>query len=218
MVRQLYLALALSTICYPAWAPVLSVATAQPDEAGSQQRARRLFNEGLGLAESGRWAEALSAFRQSAELVPRASTSYNIANALYRLDRPVDALEELDRYDELPEVRGGGTAWERGDALRELLDDAVAEVRLAITPASAKVFVDGRPFAATGFERTLRLNPGTHSLQITHESYTSSFRELSVARGSRLTYTIALQPLTPAPSRATVLTTSTLSSTSCAGS
>ena len=210
MVRLLYLVLALSTICGPAWVPVLSTATAQ-DDAESRERARRLFEEGLALANSERWTEALSAFRRSAELVPRASTSYNIANALYRLGRPVDALEELDRYEEMPEVRAGGTAWERGTALRDLLDAAVAEVRLAITPASAKVFVDGRLSAATGLDRTIRLNPGTHSIHITHESYASSLRELRVEPGGREAYTIALQPHTPTPPPAMAVTPSGVS-------
>jgi len=215
MVKLLYLVLALSTLCCPAWVPVLSTASAQ-DEAGNRQRARRLFEEGVALAESGRWAEALSAFRRSAELVPRASTSYNIANALYRLDRPVDALAELDRYEEMPEVRAGGAAWERGDALRELLDDTVAEVRLAITPGSAKVFIDGRLSPTTGLERTLRLNPGTHSIHITHESYASSLRELRVERGSRADYAIALQPLTARAAPAIAITPSGVSTTEAA--
>jgi len=205
MVRLLYLVLALSTICGPAWVPALSTAAAQ-DDAIAAQRARGLFQHGVALAKSERWAEALAAFRRSAELVPRASTSYNIANALYRLDRPVDALAELDRYEEMPEVRAGGEAWERGAALRELLDGAVAEIRLAITPASAKVSVDGRLSAATGLERTLRLNPGTHSIHITHEDYASALREVQVARGSRQAYTIALQPHTPAASPALAIT------------
>jgi tetratricopeptide (TPR) repeat protein len=215
MVRLLYLALALSTICYPAWVPTLSTAAAQ-DGATTAQRARRLFEHGVALAQSERWAEALAAFRRSAELVPRASTSYNIANALYRLDRPVDALAELDRYEEMPEVRAGGTAWERGAALRELLDAAVAEVRLAITPASAKVSVDGRLSAATGLDRTLRLNPGTHSIHITHEDYASALREVQVARGSRQAYTIALQPHTPAASPALAITPTGISTAEAA--
>ena len=193
MVRALYFALALSMACCSTWLPGLSTASAQA-ETGRVERARRLFDDGLTLAKYGRWSEALSAFRRSAELVPRASTSYNIAHALYRLDRPADALEELDRYDDLPEVRGGGTAWERGDALRRLLEDAVAEVRLAITPATSKVFVDGQLSSATGPQRTLRLNPGTHSIRITHETYASSSREWQLARGSRETHMIALQP------------------------
>jgi hypothetical protein len=187
------LALALS----PAWTPVASTATAQEDKAGDPQQARRLFEEGVALAESQRWAEALSAFRRSAELVPRASTSFNIANALYRLDRPADALVELDRYGELPEVQRDYAALRREAALRALVEDAVAEVRLAITPSAAEVFVDGRLSTATGFERLIHLNPGTHSIRIAQDGYVATLRALHVGRGSREAFTIALRPRTP---------------------
>ena len=215
MVRCLRFAVVLSIACCPAWAPTLSTASAQ-DAAASPGQARRLFEEGVKLARSERWAEALSAFRGSSELVPRASTSYNIANALYRLDRPADALAELDRYDQMPEVIDNYAAFTRGAALRELLDEAVAEVRLAITPAGAQVFVDGRHSTATGFERTLLLNPGTHSIRITHENYVSSLRELRVERGSRQAYTIALQPQPPPVSAAIPIPPSSISTTDAA--
>ncbi len=195
MVKTLYFALALSMVCAPLWTPAISVAAAQ---AGNEARARSLFEEGLSFAGSNRWSEALSAFRRSAEIVPRASTSYNIANALYRLDRPADALVELQRYEAMPEAPSDYPALKRESALRKLLNEAVAEVRLAITPSGADVFVDGRQSVTTGFERIIRLNPGTHSLRITHDRYETVLRELKVERGSRQAYTIALQPETPA--------------------
>lgn len=197
MVRLLYFLVTLSLAWSPDWAAVGSTATAQQDTAGDTQRARSLFEEGLALAESQRWAEALSAFRRSAELVPRASTSFNIANALYRLDRPADALVELDRHGAMPEVQRDYAALRREAALRELVKTAVAEVRLAITPSAAEAFVDGRLSKATGFERLLHLNPGTHSIRITHDGYVATLRELHVERGSRGALTIALRPHTP---------------------
>jgi hypothetical protein len=195
MVKPLYLALALALAPVLPWAASLPTAGAQAD-APNQTRARRLFEEGLALAESERWAEALSAFRRSLDLVPRASTSYNIANAFYRLDRPVEGLAELDDYESMPEVLGNAAARERGTTLRGLLESAVAEVRLAITPIDAEVFIDGRPSGHTGFERSIRMNPGRHSLRVTHDDYEPSVREVRVERGSRLAYTIALRPVT----------------------
>lgn len=186
-------------------AQALPSATAQDVEA-PQQRARELFKEGVELAKSERWAEALSAFRDSGKLVPRASTSYNIANALYRLDRPVEAYEELEKYDAMPEVRLSETARDRGATLRGLLPSAVAEVRLAITPQGAEVFVDGRRSSATGPIRLIRLNPGSHSIRMTHAGYQSSVQEIQVQRGARLTQTIALQPVSPSARSAASMT------------
>ena len=197
--KPVYLALAL--VLSPAlnWAGWPPTAAAQA-EAPDQIRARGFFEEGLALAESERWAEALAAFIRSQDLVQRASTSYNIANAFYRLDRPVEGLAELDDYDAMPEVRGDEDARERGRSLRGLLESAVAEVHLAITPVEAQVFIDGRLARDSGLERSIRMNPGPHSLRVTHDSYEPHARELRVERGSRQAHTIALQPLTPVES------------------
>ena len=198
MVRLLYIVLALFSGSAAAWASLPSAAAAQLN-AEKEKEAKRLFEKGLTLAEEQRWSDALSSFQASADLVPRASSSYNIANALYRLNRPMNGLKELERYDEFPEVRYNYAAQQRGAALRALLEDAVAEAQLTITPADAKLFVDGRPFPNLGLERTLRLNPGTHSLRVTHDNYASSLIELDLERGVRETLAITLQPLTLPP-------------------
>lgn len=158
-----------------------------------EARARDLFDEGLAFAQADRWPEALAAFRRSATLVPRASTSYNIANALYRLDRPVEALSELDDYDRMPEVQLDGRAQRRGDELRALLLDAVGEVRLTVTPTAAVVFVDGLPSPLQGRQRRILLNPGVHSIEVTHEGYAPDRREIRVNRGSRHSYSVELE-------------------------
>jgi tetratricopeptide (TPR) repeat protein len=162
-------------------------------------KAKQHFERGVELAESNRWAQALSAFRRSATLVPRASTSYNIANALYRLDRPIDGLKELDRYEKFSDVRYNYAAQQRGEALRDLLDAAVAEVELTVRPPDAQLFVDGTLLPAEGIGRRLRLNPGAHSLRLTHDAHEAAFRELKLERGARESLTITLEPLATAP-------------------
>lgn len=171
-----------------AWVPAGS-AQAQKAEA------RALFEEGVELAESDRWAEALVAFRRSSRLVPRPSTSYNIANALYRVDRPVDALAELDAHDRMPAVIGNESAQRRSRELRSLILAAVAEVDLMVTPAAASVFVDGMPTSLDGRRRVLLLNPGTHFIQVARDGYHPERREVRVERGDRETLTVRLEPI-----------------------
>ncbi len=210
MVKLLYFVSALSVVCCFFGAQSPPTAAAQGGET-PHARARELFKEGVALGKSQRWAEALSAFRDSAELVPRASTSYNIANALYRLARPVEGLEELDRFESMSEVLIDPAARERGARLRELLESSVAELRLAITPERADVFVDGRLRAGAGPIRELRLNPGRHSIRISHEGYETSVREIQAKRGSREAQTIALKPRTPTSPPAVALSGATFS-------
>jgi hypothetical protein len=99
------------------------------------------------------------------------------------------------------DLRGGPRAKGAVGALHEL----------GSSEASAKVFVDGWLSAATGLDRTIRLNPGTHSIHITDGRYASSLRELRVEPGGREAYTIALQPHTPTPPPAMAVTPSGVS-------
>ncbi len=190
MVKALALALSLLGAAVALGGAPSSAAAEDP---GRQETARRLFEEGVALAQADRWAEALSAFRRSQALVRRASTSYNIANALYRLDRPVQALAELDEYASMPEVRYDAIARRRGEELRALVEKAVGVVRLEVSPEAAMVFVDGRPSVALGAERRLLLDPGNHSLRVTHEGYQSYRREIQVERGAEQTLRVALE-------------------------
>lgn len=167
-----------------------------------QYQARDLFDDGISLAKRERWPEALWAFRRSAELVRRPSTSYNIANALYRLDRPIDGLAELDQYESMSEVLSSQAARERGETLRRLLESAAATITLAVTPGEAEVFVDRKPIQGTGPNRTIRMNPGVHALRVTHPEHETASRQLDLERGSRRTLEIALQPRTPVAERA----------------
>ena len=201
MVRSVCIALALCMSSATGVALLPSAACAQAS-AGAEAEAKRLFRKGLALGKANRWADALLVFRRSAALVPRASTSYNIANALYRVGRPLDGLEELERYEEFSEVRYNYAAQQRGEALRDLLEKAIAEVQLAVRPPDARLFVDGTLLPIEGVGRKLRLNPGPHSLRLSHDAYETAFRELELEPGARESLAITLEslatPSTPA--------------------
>ena len=208
MVKLLVFVLALSLGVAP------SASLAQANESPAQQQeARRFFDRGLYLARSERWADALASFRRSAELVPRASTSYNIANALYRLNRPADGLRELDRHHALAEASGDDEALRREADLRVLLVSAVAEVRFAITPTDGRLFIDGGVSSLSGFERLVRLNPGTHSIRVVREGYVSAVRELEVEAGTREYYAISLERAKAAETEPWAVSTAGLSNT-----
>jgi hypothetical protein len=195
MVRTLSLTLALTFTL----ALAQSAAAQAPGSAteSKSEQARRLFEEGVALAKSEDWAEALWAFRRSRGLVPRPSTSYNIANVLYRLDRPANGLAELDAYDEMPGVIADRAAQERGAMLRGLLENAAAQIQIAITPMDAEVYVDGRGSTSKGGDRAILLNPGHHSLRFTRDGYEPTTIDVKVERGSRQSHAVALRPKAP---------------------
>ena len=191
MVRILYVAMSLWLASLALVVPAPRSALAQDAEV--QAQARKLFTDGLAFAKANRWAWALSAFQRSRALVPRASTSYNIANALYRLERPVEALSELDDYDRLPEVQSDPVAAERGETLRALVRDAVAEVKLTVVPGKALVYIDDQLSSLQGNYRTVLLDPGAHTLRVAHEGYEPYRLELQMDRGERKALLVELR-------------------------
>jgi len=108
----------------------------------------------------------------------------------------------------MPEVEQDPGARRRGDELRALLLGAVGKVQLTVTPAVARVFVDGLPSVSEGRERLIIVNPGTHSILVTHEGYEPHRREIRVDRGSEHACSIELKTSPSAIPPATTLTVS----------
>jgi tetratricopeptide (TPR) repeat protein len=99
---------------------------AQPSEPEptDDQKARELFEQGDEQYKSGRYEEALIALRRAYELSGREALLFNIANALEKLGRDEQALENLEAYaPHAPEARRVGVT-ARIEALRARLDAA----------------------------------------------------------------------------------------------
>ena len=202
MLRIWHAVFALTLVCGPlgTWFP--DAASAQVSSS-RRQAAESSLEQGLILAAEGRWSTALAAFRRSADLAPSAEASYNIANALHHLGRPADGLDELDRYDTLDEVRRDYEAWSRGAALRRLMEAAVSELRLRITPREAVLFINDQQSETSGFERAIRLNPGTYAIRVAHEGHRTWTKEVELKPGDLDGYTIVLEE---APAAAAAMT------------
>src|SRR5690606_9362564 len=96
---------------------------------------------------------------------------FNIGFALVRLGRFTEAIEALDRYLVMTE---GETSERREEAARLRGESvaSVAEIELEVSPPDARVLVDGEPLdAETGSPRTLRLDPGRHTVRASAEGH-----------------------------------------------
>jgi len=197
------LVFACAAVCVPG--VVEAQARAEADE-GSE--ARELFYQGIALAEEARWAEALEAFEHSYELVPRASTQYNLANALFNLGRAVEAEASIARYLELAEA--AGEPKERIAEAKELATLArrrSVTLRVHVSPKDATVTLDGREVPGDEL-RAVRVDPGDHVLQVTMAGYEPVVLRSTYPAGSRAEPEIKLAaqpgaPAVPSPSAAT---------------
>lgn len=192
-------------VALAAFAPSPLAAQA-PNEAvaddTAEARARALFERGLAAAEAGAHADALIHFERSFELVPRASTAFNVAVQHARLGRPTAALRALDSLHELSpseaDVRDA-------EALRGRLRASLATLVVRVAPPSATVVVDGAVVPGVGSERTLVLDPGARRVEVRADDHEASRRSITLLAGATaeerfdLVPRVSLEAHVPAP-------------------
>lgn len=170
---------------------------APSDAAPAQvEEARRLFLEGIEFGRRERWADAARSFEASLNVLPRASSAFNLASALYRLGRIVEAQAFLERYRSL--AAPDDPNHQAAVALLGELSLAMARITLYLDPPESQVVIDGKHRAGEGRLRELPMDPGVHSLEVRARGYHSYVEQLRVSRGQPMAREIALDPL-PAP-------------------
>jgi hypothetical protein len=111
--------------------------------------ARAAFEQGASLASEGRWNDALAQFERSAALRPHATTLYNLGFCERALGHPTRAKKYFNQALARDTVTTGTELTpELRSATARYLSEASAQIatpRLSISPADAKVSVDGRP-------------------------------------------------------------------------
>lgn len=137
------------------------LALASSTQAQDLDRARTVFEEGLGHSQAERWVPALEAFRRSLEIAEMPVTLFNIASVLMRLGRMQEAVATLERYKEVAEPSARAEA----DPLLEQARSAIRTVRATVEPPNTTLAVDGTDVPGEGRNRMLRVDPGTHTVR-----------------------------------------------------
>ncbi len=195
-------------------------ADASPSE-DAKTTARAHFATGFAHVKKFQWAEALSAFERSAEIVPNAVTSLNIGLCERALGRYVRARRSLLRAVSEDAAAGGAVLSESSRAditgyLREF-DEVLAKAKITVRPADAVMTVDGRPLAPLTTEpgATLAaglappgkgtalpaetveviLDPGNHVFVLGRKGFSDVIVNRTLAPGERATLNFELEKL-----------------------
>jgi tetratricopeptide (TPR) repeat protein len=103
--------------------------------ADAEGEARKAFEQGVAASSEARWQEARRAFRHSLDLLVKPSTLFNLAVADLKLGNAQEALDALDRFEQLANPKQHAGMLERASGLR-----AEAErTRDAARPANERV-------------------------------------------------------------------------------
>lgn len=166
--------------------------------ATNSAAARALFAEGLTAAEAGDHAAAADRFERALELRWAAPIAYNFAEALSRMGRLVEAIENLhaiERSEASLDVK------ETARARREELEPSVGRLRVVLTPdePGLSIRVDGRPLPQALRGVAFPVDPGERRLTIHRGAQEAGVAQSTVVAGVETTVHVEVAPRLPTP-------------------
>jgi hypothetical protein len=155
-------------------------------------RARVLDQEGAKAYGDGRYNDAIRYFEEAYRLGGPSFELWNIAKCHVRLDQPEQAASTLERYLALESL----PAEDRDEATVQLeaLRKRSSVLTVASAPAGAAVTVDGRaPAEGAKTPTSLTLEPGVHTIVLSHPSYATYTRTVEARYGRAVIVDVLLQ-------------------------
>ncbi len=178
-----------------AFAPSAQALTPLPPPPAAQADAYKLHMEnGVKLFEDRNYDAARAEFRAAYDARPKASPLLNIAlayKAEFKYPRAIEALETA-----LAKHRDTMGADDVKAAEGELKDmrALLAHVKITVSPASARVTIDGDALTAAALEQPIPLGPGTHRVTAAAESFASIEQSFTVASSEATEVALTLIP------------------------
>lgn len=165
---------------------VLGASTARAQSAQETALARKLFEEGVTLADHGDWQGAADRFGRAFALKPTSGIAFNYASALVEVGRIVEACELLRS------VTRDATA---SAPLRSEAEAKLAQVsprigyltvRVEGDPGpDGRVDVDGTDWPRAAWGVASPVDPGTHMVRLSRGELEISREEVSLGDGER---------------------------------
>lgn len=169
----------LLTCLHLVWMPHL--VRAQSSRAEIRSQVSLLFDQGLDAADAGRWDQAVDAFEQAYELMPRPTILFNLAGAWAKVGLLRDAEEA---YRQLAAEADPAIAGEARAALPRLTA-RIPKVSFEFRGMADgdEVELDDAPFENP--KGTLRLDPGKHRIAVVRDGRRLLSQSFSLDEGDK---------------------------------
>jgi hypothetical protein len=168
-------------------------ARAQSKSRGEDAEYHAAITRALEEYNLGHWTEAKVFFREAHARKPSARTLRGIGLACYESRNYVEAIDYLGQA--LASSVQPLTA-EMRSAAQKLIDQSrqfVMRAEIQLRPASAELFVDGKP-VQLGADGSMLLDPGEHELSAVAPGYETAQRRVNTEGGSARQLHIVLKP------------------------
>jgi hypothetical protein len=160
-----------------------------------EERARTLFSAGIAKFRDENWREAEADLRRSYELVPRASTLYNLALVVFKQGRLTESLALASELIRTADPARDARHRQNAATLIERIEQQVSVVEVTVAPADAAITVDGVPAEGVGARRRLIIEPGRHRLEFSRAGYTAETMEMALSSGKERMIDVKLEPV-----------------------
>lgn len=160
-----------------------------------QKQASALYEEGNTLFAQQAHAPALEKYRAAVAIWDHPLIRFNLAVTLIRLDRSLEAADELERALRYGETPFKKDLYSQALDYQALLKRQVGYVEATCDQAGASVLLDGKPWFSCPGTQKVRVLAGEHTLVGELSNYLTSSRRIVVAGGATVTETVKLVPL-----------------------
>jgi tetratricopeptide (TPR) repeat protein len=166
------------------------------DDVALRAKAKEQFQAGVAAYEAQRYGDALTHFQEAYRIKPHPLVRVNMANCYDRLGKPLLAIFHFERFLEESDPNAPQTK-EVNDALR-VLRGKIGEVTLRITPDGASVAIDNGERRRAPILEPIRLEAGTHGVEVSLAGYRTEKRDIVLEGGQRSDVEITLERATGA--------------------
>lgn len=157
----------------------------------SREQARSLFERGVNFYNSGQFEQALDSFQRAYSLRPNAAVRVNIANCYDRMNRPVEAIFNFERF--LAEAEGNTEQRRSVEAAIKKLRRKVCELTIQVTPDGASIQIDSTQTRHAPILNPIPLTAGKHTIEVTHSDYLPERRQIEVQGGRPMEVSFVLR-------------------------
>lgn len=161
----------------------------------TQDKAIAIFEEGNQFFAQQAHAPALEKYRAAVEIWDHPLIRFNLAVTLIRLDRPLEAADELDkalRYGEAPFKK---ELYQQALDYQALLKGRVGYIEASCDQAGASVLLDGKPWFTCPGTQKVRVMAGLHAVGGEAPSYLMPTRRIVVTGGETSREKLSFVPL-----------------------
>ena len=168
---------------------------AQGVPAATQAKANALFAEGNQLFAERAHAPALEKYKQAIAMWDHPMIRFNMAVTLIRLDRVLDAADELEKALRFGAKPFTAELYQQALDYQSLVKKQLGFIEIKCDQPDTHIQLDGKPWFDAPGTKTVRVLAGEHAIVADRKGYLTESRRLVVGGGATINHTLKLVPL-----------------------